>query len=122
MGLFDSGGLFGGGGSTGFSGGGIGSSANQTANNTENLNNAVQEGNLYSTRDGSITVTDGGIAALAFDFVGKANADAVASTQALTSQLIEKQTLDSGQRIQQILYAVAAVAALIGGIYVYKRA
>lgn len=123
MGLF-SGGLFGGGGSTGFSGGGIGSSANQTANSTENRNNATsgENSDVFDSRGGTINVTDAGIVGLALDFVGKSNAAGVAAMTGLTTGVLNKQTLDSGERVQNTAYAAAIVAAILGGLYIWKRA
>lgn len=137
MGLFDvpgGGGLFGGG---GFSGGGIGSSANTTTSTTDNKNNATSGDNssVYDTRGGSLAfnVTDGGIAsnafdfaAHAFDFASQVNDAAAHNLANGTAAVLDKVTLDSGQRIQAITdtvgkYALYA-AAIFAAVMIFRKA
>lgn len=125
MGGFSS--LFGGGGGGGFSGGGIGSSANTTESTTDNKNNATsgensaifdtRGGNLeFNTLDGGVLDFAGSFGGQAFDFASKVNSDAIRNLSTGTAAVLDKITLDSGQRVQEVTGLIGKYALYAGVI------
>lgn len=116
----------------GMQGGGFFGSGGEEVNTfsiqtTKNQNSAAQDGSTAIGASGRLashsfesgrgdinyTVTDGGLADQAFSLAGKS----LKTLETGTMALLSKQTVDSGEKLQTVGLALAAMAVVGAGLY-----
>ena len=122
----------GGGGSTGFSGGGIGSTANETQTTTDNQNNATSgDGSaVYDSRGGNISFSefDGGAIEQAFlfarDSLGLVERNASQALQAFNSGLAQSLETSDAERTggsNRVMYTALAALGVVAVLMFLRR-
>lgn len=122
MGLFDA--IFGGDSS---------SSSSSTSTSTTNASSGASEGALSIAATGPVTLTEPGAIKAALDLAGEVNRRAlealtksfsenVKAIQSSTDTVLQKQSIDSGERLQSTLTTLGWISgAVVLGLYMVKR-
>lgn len=122
MGFFDS--IFGGDSS---------SSSSATTTNTTSASSGASEGALSIAATGPVTLTEPGAVKAALDLASEVNRRAletlsksfsenVKAVQSSTEAVLQKQSIDSGERLQSTLTTLGWLAgAVVLGLYLVKR-
>lgn len=117
----------------GLFGGGDSSSSSSTTTSTTNASSGASEGALSIAATGPVTLTEPGAIKAALDLASEVNrralesltksfSDNVKAIQSSTEAVLQKQSIDSGERTESLIKTLSwTAAAVVLGLYMMKR-
>lgn len=93
--------------------------------NKAQSNESLSQSYTFGASDGSIVVGPGGTLSMAdygaLDLAGRVQRQAMDALAAGTTEILKKQTMDSGERLQTVMVVTMLAAAALAGVYFWRH-